>query len=934
MVNCHASRSSDSLYFDTILSTRSSSRAPTVHEVPAGAPTVSTRTVFRSTDGGANFVRLSGNGTSGLPNNSAFDLVGEPGNNQRLYVSTTGGIFRSDDTGATWTNVTGAGAGTPGGTVAGATNNIEMAVHNNAGANAVYVGVVNNGRLGGLFRSADQGANWAQLDTPQTLEGGVPVGMQPREKPGGQGSIHFSILADRTNANLVFLGGDRQPTNPGPDGTFGTNDDTFPNSIGANDFSGRLFRCDASQAAGAQCAVITHVNANGTAPHADSREMVWDANGDIVETDDGGIYRQTDPATNNGAWVSVNGNLQVAESHSCDYDSVANVIMCGNQDTGTPEQTSAGSTTWREVTTADGGTVAIDDVNAAQSIRYLSTQNFGGLRRRTCDAANNCANTTLPLTVAGSAGQNLFQFDNTIQFYGPIEVNAVATGRLLIGTNRLYESTDQGNNITDLTGNTGSGITEALAYGGRSGGVDNPDVLWFGNGVGLSLRTSAGGAFTQLNAYPGGRPIDLVLDRDDWLTAYVTDGTSVFRTDDAGTTWSDITGDLATHDPGSVLSIAFVPGSGFDAVVVGTTRGVFSTQSQNFGRWAEFGAGIPNTLASDVRYDATDDVLMVGTNGRGAWLVSNASSAFPTADVRVSKTDTPDPVIAGEELFYTVTVTNDGPDTAFGVVVSDELPDEVTYLSDSLSPDPCTLNAADNSLSCDLGDIPSGDSRSFTIKTKVAGGAVADESEGTTRIDNKVSVTTASVDPDLSDNTATTSPFVQERADLAVTKLCVPNGPVQAGQTAKCTVFVDNFGPSHARNATVTDTHTSEGSFTIVSATPSKGSCSFTSDTVTCNLGTVSAASPSESEREKVDVEITANEAMDIDDVAKVVSSTPDPDVSNNQRSDTLSFSAVSDLRLTKTGPATAVAGTTITYNLQVINDGPSKATALRVRVG
>ncbi|MGH3737289.1 MAG: hypothetical protein ACRDT6_16990 [Micromonosporaceae bacterium] len=884
--------------------------------------------IWRSTDTGGTFTRLSGNGTSGLPGNAAFDLVGDPSNNQRLYAATTGGIFRSDDTGANWTPAGGAGAGTPGGTIAGGTNNIEMAVHNSAGTNAVYAGVVNNGQLAGLFRSAGQGGNWTQLDTPQTIEGGNPVGLQPRMKPGSQGGTHFSIIADRTNANLVYLGGDRQPTNPGPDGVAGTNDDTWPNSINAGDFTGRLFRCDASQGAGTQCAVITHVNANGTAPHADSREMAWDANGDLVETDDGGVYRQSDPATNNGSWASVNGNLQIAEHHSCDYDNVANVIMCGNQDTGVPEQSSAGSAIWRSVTTADGGTVAIDDLNAP-SIRYFSNQNFGGLSRRTCDAANNCGNTGLGLAVAGSGGQNLFQFDTTIQFYGPIEVNAVAPNRLVLGTNRLYESTDNGDNITDLTGNTGSGITEALAYGGRSAGIDNPNVLWYGNNAGLSLRTAANGTFTALTAYPGGVPIDLVLDQDDWLTAYVTDGANVYRTADAGSTWSTITGDLASHNPGSIMSIAFVPGSGFDGVVIGTTRGVFATHTLNLGTWAEFGAGIPNTLANEVRYDATDDLLLVGTHGRGAWTVANASDAFPIADLRVTKTDSPDPVMAGEELFYTITVTNDGPDTAFGVVATDVLPDGVTYLSDT---DDCTLDAGTNTLTCDLGDMPDGATRSFTIKTRVGSGTVAGESDGTTRIENTVTVTTASVDTDASDNTATALTFVQEKADLALSKLCVPNRPMRAGETAKCTVYVDNYGPSHARNATVTDTHTSEGSFTITSAVPSQGSCSVSGGTVTCNLGTVAAASPSEPGREWVEISITATEEVDIDDVAKVVSSTPDPDISNNQREDTLSFSAVSDLAISKTGPAAAVAGTEITYQLGVTNNGPSTATGVVIR--
>ncbi|MFT7546624.1 MAG: hypothetical protein ACI9VI_000453, partial [Candidatus Azotimanducaceae bacterium] len=38
--------------------------------------------------------------------------------------------------------------------------------------------------------------------------------------------------------------------------------------------------------------------------------MVMDANGEIIQVDDGGIYRLTSPLTNTGDWFSMNGNLQ------------------------------------------------------------------------------------------------------------------------------------------------------------------------------------------------------------------------------------------------------------------------------------------------------------------------------------------------------------------------------------------------------------------------------------------------------------------------------------------------------------------------------------------------------------------------------------------------------------------------------------------------
>jgi subtilisin-like proprotein convertase family protein len=326
--------------------------------------------LYRSIDGGSSFQLISG--TNGLPIGDVTDLVGDPTSANRFYVAVaggTGGIFRSDDGGASWVNVTPLDS-----QIGGTTNNIEMAVNRSAGV--VYVGVVNNGRLVRFFRSATQGGSWTPMDIPQTIEGGTPIGIQPNPKPGAQGAIHFSVAADPTNVNLVYVGGDRQP-------------DPFPNSIGALNFTGRLFRGNAAAPPGSQWTPLTH---NGTttnsAPHADSREMVFDAAGNMIETDDGGIYRRTSPATNTGAWQSLNGNLQITEFHSVAYDRVSNIVIGGTQDVGTVEQSNAGSLTWSSVNQGDGGVVAVDDSIDSQSIRYSSSQFLGNFQRRTVNTSN------------------------------------------------------------------------------------------------------------------------------------------------------------------------------------------------------------------------------------------------------------------------------------------------------------------------------------------------------------------------------------------------------------------------------------------------------------------------------------------------------------------------------------------------------------------
>lgn len=120
----------------------------------------------------------------------------------------------------------------------------------------------------------------------------------------------------------------------------------------------------------------------GTSPHADSRAMVFDHNQNLLEGDDGGIYRLASPADDTGAWTSVNGNLQVMEIHDIAYDNVSHIIIAGTQDNGTQMQQASGDTQWELVKFADGGDVAVDDVSLlGLSTRYYSRQFLGGFTR-------------------------------------------------------------------------------------------------------------------------------------------------------------------------------------------------------------------------------------------------------------------------------------------------------------------------------------------------------------------------------------------------------------------------------------------------------------------------------------------------------------------------------------------------------------------------
>jgi hypothetical protein len=571
--------------------------------------------IWRSTNGGATFAQISGAAGTGLPFGVTHDLVVDSTNPARLFTSVTfatlvpggiNGVYRSLDTGATWAKVSNAAMDA---VLTNSASNTEFAV---GLSNNVYCAIVNPGRLAGLFRSGDGGTTWTEMDRPRTGPNNVGI------HPGAQGSIHLSILADRTNHSLVYIGGDRQPFRLEEGLSFPPQ---FPNSIGANNFSGRLFRCDASLAPGSQCTPLTNVGtASNSSPHADSREMTFDASGNIVETDDGGVYRRTSPTTAAGNWFSVNGDLQVTEEHDLSYDTLADVAFTGTQDNDDPHQNALNDTEWFVLLSGDGGDTAVDNqtLGPGQSTRFDSAQGLQAFVRTFWDATNDLLGFVFPaLTPLDGAPRCSGQFTT------PVEINAITKTRLIFGcANGTYETFDQGDTIRRISTVVinGSGI-EPVSYGG----VGNPDLLVVGSGDRVFIRTAAHPApLTQNATYPGtgtGRTVrDTVIDPANAGAIYLTNLTQVFQTLDGGATWTDVSGNIQSFAPIALRAIEYIPRGANDALVVSTFNGIYvSYEADGFDVWSPLGTGFPNVPILDLQYDAENNVLVAGTLGRGTW---------------------------------------------------------------------------------------------------------------------------------------------------------------------------------------------------------------------------------------------------------------------------------------------------------------------------
>ncbi len=290
------------------------------------------------------------------------------------------------------------------------------------------------------------------------------------------------------------------------------------------------------------------------------------------------------------------------------------------------------------------------------------------------------------------------------------------------------------------------------------------------------------------------------------------------------------------------------------------------------------------------------------------------------ADLSITKSDSPDPVVAGTNLTFTMTVTNNGPSAANNVVASDLLPPTLSLVSVTGSGGASCNAGIPGSVptSCAFGVLANGDVRTMTIVARVdpslAAGSV---------ITNNAGVSSNTADNNNSNNLATTTTLVTASADLSITKTDSPD-PVFAGANLTYILTVTNLGPSSARDVVVFDTLPNTVSF--VSATVAGGSGGVCSPlggsptVVQCNLGDIENGGIRVITLQ-TQVAASVPHGTLIDNTSSVSSTTPDPVGANNSASAQTLVNARAEIWIDKTAqiltgnPSNAVRFTLTVYN-------------------
>ncbi len=302
-------------------------------------------------------------------------------------------------------------------------------------------------------------------------------------------------------------------------------------------------------------------------------------------------------------------------------------------------------------------------------------------------------------------------------------------------------------------------------------------------------------------------------------------------------------------------------------------------------------------------------VLVAGSVGGSSVL------AAEPADLVVSIADTPDPVVVGTNLTYTVTVTNSGADPFEAVTLTDVLPAGVTPVSATSSVGPACTNAA--TVVCPLGTLaPQAQATVTIVVTPQQTGPLA----------NTVSVASPTPAPGGTNNQATANTMVRPvTANLVLTLTDSPE-PVKVGSLLTYTLNVTNRGPDAASALTLTDTL--PASVTPVSATSNSFSCT-NGATVTCTLATLASDTNA-----TATIVVRPQQTGPLTNSANVSAQTFDPAMGNNSDSTQTNVIALSaNLAISITdAPDPVTAGHSLVYTINIVNNGPDTASAVEVR--
>ncbi len=204
-------------------------------------------------------------------------------------------------------------------------------------------------------------------------------------------------------------------------------------------------------------------------------------------------------------------------------------------------------------------------------------------------------------------------------------------------------------------------------------------------------------------------------------------------------------------------------------------------------------------------------------------VLNRVDIALDTVDLLVEKTDNQSTVIPGETVTYTINVSNIGSIAATNVIITDVLPSQLTYITDTLDITH-SIPVAHTYVWKLPDDLDPEEEISFELVAEIANALPSPN----TALTNSAYVNTDSVEANTANNVAQDTNTSTGTASLSIT-LSVSPSQVRTNQDATYTIRVENNGTAPATNVVVSDSFSTY--LDLRSARTTKGTATSNSST-------------------------------------------------------------------------------------------------------
>ncbi len=470
---------------------------------------------------------------------------------------------------------------------------------------------------GSLFRSVNGGANFTQISTA----GGIPTGSNRMNIAVTPADTNYVYVLASKSSNSGLLGVYRSTNGGTSFSTMCTSPDILSNPCNASATGGQGWydlACAVSPLDKNEV-VVGGVNiwksTNGGSTWSNIGCWVGTGNPPFVHADiheleytpSGTLYSTNDGGVflyTGSSWTDLTSPRNISQIYKIGLSSVSpNIWITGHQDNGTMLYN---GTNFVGAVGGDGMDCFIDRTTNSNMFASLY---YGGFRRSTNGGAS--WTTIVNGLPANGSGAN---------WVCPWKQDPFSASTLYAGYSQLYVSTNLGSSWTQLTNTGGSGYVIEFAIA-----PSNNQVIYVIHGTSIRKTTDAGTTWTNVSGnIPGGTaaPTFVTIDPNDENNVWVTlsgysAGNKIFQTTDGGLTWTNVSYNL----PNLPANCSVYQSGTNDRIYVGMDVGVY-TKDNSSNTWVLYNSGLPNVPIHDLEISpAAPTLLRAATYGRGVYQV-------------------------------------------------------------------------------------------------------------------------------------------------------------------------------------------------------------------------------------------------------------------------------------------------------------------------